>query len=80
MTVRAAYVYANPRAKLARDVAVGLAPDTGLLQNHLSPLGTEATIHDPALTRRERRGVAHRPTTRHLAERPAPFLREAAGG
>jgi len=54
--VRAAYVYANPRRAPARDVAAGLAPDTGLLgQNHLAPLGIEATVHDSALTRRERR-------------------------
>jgi glycosyltransferase involved in cell wall biosynthesis len=53
VSVRAAFVYANPRAALARDVAAGVAPDTGLLgQNHLGPLDIEATIHDPALSRR----------------------------
>jgi glycosyltransferase involved in cell wall biosynthesis len=53
VSVRATYVYANPRRALARDVAAGLASDTGLLgQNHLAPLGIEATVHDPALTRR----------------------------
>lgn len=73
MTVRAAFVYANPRAPLAGDVAAGLAPDTGLLgQNHLGSLGIEASIHDPLLTRRERRGVAHR-LTWHLRELVLPF-------
>ena len=73
MTVRAAFVYANPRAALARDVAAGLAPDTGLLgQNHLAELGIEATVHDPVLTRRERRGAAHR-LTWHLRELVLPF-------
>ncbi len=72
MSVRAAYVYANPRRALARDVVAGLAPDTGLLgQNHLAPLGVEATVHDPALTR-ERPGVVHR-LTWHLRELVLPF-------
>jgi glycosyltransferase involved in cell wall biosynthesis len=51
--VRAAFVYANPRGELARDVLAGLAPDTGLLgQNHMRELGIDATVHDPLLTRR----------------------------
>jgi glycosyltransferase involved in cell wall biosynthesis len=73
VTVRAAFVYANPRAALARDVRAGIAPDTGLLgQNHLGSLGVEASIHDPWLTRRERRGVAHR-LTWHLRELALPL-------
>jgi glycosyltransferase involved in cell wall biosynthesis len=73
MTVRAAFVYANPRAALARDVAAGIAPDTGLLgQNHLGALGVDASIYDPVLTRRERRGVAHR-LTWHARELVLPL-------
>ena len=53
MTARAAFVYANPRSALVREVAAGKAPDTGLLgQNHLAPHGIEATVHDPLLMRR----------------------------
>jgi glycosyltransferase involved in cell wall biosynthesis len=53
VSIRAAFVYANPRTALAQDVAAGRAPDTGLLgQNHLAPLGIDAAVHDPALTRR----------------------------
>jgi glycosyltransferase involved in cell wall biosynthesis len=53
VSIRAAFVYANPRTALAQDVAAGLAPDTGLLgQNHLAPLGIDATVYDPLLTRR----------------------------
>jgi len=73
VTVRAAFVYANPRASLARDVEAGIAPDTALLgQNYLGALGIEASIHDPLLTRRERRGIAHR-LTWHLREIVLPF-------
>jgi glycosyltransferase involved in cell wall biosynthesis len=48
-----AFVYPNPRAELAAQVARGEAPDSTLLgQNHLAALGIEARVHDPALTRR----------------------------
>jgi glycosyltransferase involved in cell wall biosynthesis len=48
-----AFVYPNPRAELAAQVARGEAPDSTLLgQNHLAALGIEAHVHDPALTRR----------------------------
>jgi glycosyltransferase involved in cell wall biosynthesis len=51
--VRAVFVYANPRGRLAHEVEQGLAPDTGLLgQNHLAPLGIEATVHEPLLSNR----------------------------
>ena len=71
--VRAAFVYANPRAELAREVEAGTAPDTGLLgQNHLAELGIDATVHDPLLTRREWHGAAHR-LTWHLRELVLPF-------
>lgn len=58
------FVYPNPRAQLAADVAAGEAPDTGLLgQNHLPALGIHARAHEPALRRRERfGGVRHRLT------------------
>ena len=50
---RVAFVYPNPRAELAVQVARGEAPDTTLLgQNHLAALGFDARVHDPALTRR----------------------------
>ena len=46
-------MYPNPRSELAAQVAAGEAPDSTLLgQNHLAPLGIDARIHDPALTRR----------------------------
>ena len=47
------FVYPNPRAELAAQVARGEAPDSTLLgQNHLAALGIDARVHDPALTRR----------------------------
>jgi glycosyltransferase involved in cell wall biosynthesis len=47
-----AFVYPNPRAELAAQVARGEAPDSTLLgQNHLAPFGIDARVHDPALTR-----------------------------
>jgi glycosyltransferase involved in cell wall biosynthesis len=52
MATRAAFVYANPRAALVRDIESGRAPDTALLgQNHLAAFGVESWVHDPALTR-----------------------------
>src|SRR5918998_6252219 len=52
-TPRLAFVYPNPRAQLAAEVARGEAPDSTLLgQNHMSALGLDARIHDPLLTRR----------------------------
>lgn len=62
--MKVAYVYPNPRADLARAVAAGDAPDTGLLgQNHLAEHGIEATVCDSRL-RRSRRlpGLVHRLT------------------
>jgi hypothetical protein len=48
-----AFVYPNPRAELAAQVARGEAPDSTLLgQNHLAALGFDARVYDPALTRR----------------------------
>ena len=50
---KVAFVYPNPRAELAAQVAAGEAPDSTLLgQNHLAELGIDARLHDPALTRR----------------------------
>jgi glycosyltransferase involved in cell wall biosynthesis len=50
---KVAFVYPNPRAELAAQVARREAPDSTLLgQNHLAGLGIEARVHDPALTRR----------------------------
>jgi glycosyltransferase involved in cell wall biosynthesis len=50
---RVAFVYPNPRAELAAQVARGEAPDSTLLgQNHLAAFGIDARVHDPALTRR----------------------------
>jgi glycosyltransferase involved in cell wall biosynthesis len=52
-TPQVAFVYPNPRAELAAQVARGEAPDSTLLgQNHLAGLGIDARVHDPALTRR----------------------------
>jgi glycosyltransferase involved in cell wall biosynthesis len=52
VAVRAAFVYANPRAGLVREIEAGRAPDTPLLgQNHLADFGVESWVHDPALTR-----------------------------
>jgi glycosyltransferase involved in cell wall biosynthesis len=64
LTLRVAYVYANPRDELAAAVARGEAPDTGLLgQNHLAEHGIEAWIHRPRLRRRHRAaGPLHRVT------------------
>jgi glycosyltransferase involved in cell wall biosynthesis len=50
---KVAFVYPNPRAELAAQVAAGEAPDSTLLgQNHLAVFGIDARLHDPALTRR----------------------------
>jgi glycosyltransferase involved in cell wall biosynthesis len=50
---KVAFVYPNPRAELAAQVAAREAPDSTLLgQNHLAALGIDARVHDPALTRR----------------------------
>ena len=50
--LQVAFVYPNPRAELAAQVAHGEAPDSTLLgQNHLTNCGVEARVHDPALTR-----------------------------
>jgi len=59
-----AFVYPNSRASLLERIARGEAPDTSLLgQNHLSDFGIDATIHNPALRRRDRRsGLLHRIT------------------
>ena len=60
--MRVAFVYPNPREGLARAVAAGEAPDTGLLgQNHLGEFGLDAFVHDSALRRTHVvRGAAHR--------------------
>ena len=61
--MKAAFVYANPRARLAEEVAAGEAPDTGLLgQNHFADLGIETTIQEPVVRRRRQResGLLHR--------------------
>jgi len=51
---KVAFVYPNSRSALAAQVAAGGAPDSTLLgQNHLSELGLDARVHDPALTRRK---------------------------
>ena len=50
---KVAFVYPNPRAEVAAQVAMGDAPDSTLLgQNHLAALGIDARLYDPALTRR----------------------------
>jgi glycosyltransferase involved in cell wall biosynthesis len=55
--VRVAFVYPNPREELARAVAAGGAPDTGLLgQNHFAELGVEAFVHDSILRRNDSAG------------------------
>jgi glycosyltransferase involved in cell wall biosynthesis len=58
------FVYPNSRTALLERIAAGEAPDTSLLgQNHLSEFGVEATIHNPALRRVDRRaGLLHRIT------------------
>jgi glycosyltransferase involved in cell wall biosynthesis len=58
------FVYPNSRTALLERIASGEAPDTSLLgQNHLSEFGIEATIHNPALRRVDRRaGLLHRIT------------------
>jgi glycosyltransferase involved in cell wall biosynthesis len=76
--IRAVFVYANPRGQLPHEVEAGVAPDTGLLgQNHLAELGIDATVHDPLLTRRVHRGLAHRAAW-HLRELTVPFELPAA--
>ncbi|MGH3001883.1 MAG: glycosyltransferase family 4 protein [Gaiellaceae bacterium] len=60
--MRVAFVYPNPRTRLAEDVRRGEAPDTGLLgQNHLAELGIDAFVYDSALRRvNSARGLSHR--------------------
>jgi glycosyltransferase involved in cell wall biosynthesis len=62
--MKVAFVYPNSRESLLDRIAHGDAPDTSLLgQNHLHEFGVEATIHNPALRRRDRRsGLLHRIT------------------
>jgi len=62
--VKVAFVYPNSRSAVVDRIARGEAPDTTLLgQNHLRELGIDATIHDSALRRRNRRsGLMHRIT------------------
>ena len=61
---RVAFVYPNPRAELAAEVARLEAPDTALLgQNHLGAFGIDAFVHDSAVRRVHlTRGAAHRVT------------------
>ena len=77
--MRATFVYANPRAELAAQVAAGEAPDTGLLgQNHLSEFGVETAVHEPALRRRTRLGGVRHRLTWTLRELTLPWeLRDA---
>ena len=58
------FVYPNSRSALLGQIARGEAPDTSLLgQNHLGEYGIEASIHNPALRRIDRRsGLVHRIT------------------
>ena len=58
------FVYPNSRTGLLEQLARGEAPDTSLLgQNHLSEYGIDASIHNPALRRIDRRsGLIHRIT------------------
>jgi glycosyltransferase involved in cell wall biosynthesis len=70
---RVAFVYPNSRRGLIVDIARGDAPDSTLLgQNHLAEHGIDAFVHDPALTRRRRSGIAHRATW-SLRELPLPW-------
>jgi glycosyltransferase involved in cell wall biosynthesis len=70
----AAFVYPNPRLQLAREVAAGVAPDTGLLgQNHLGRYGVDARICESRVRRRARDGgVLHR-LTWNLRELTLPW-------
>ena len=71
--IRVAFVYPNPRSRLAAEVRAGTAPDTWLLgQNHLHRFGIDSFMHDPLLSRRELRGGAHR-VAWHLRELTLPF-------
>lgn len=72
--MRVAFVYPNPRRELAAEVAVGEAPDTGLLgQNHLAELGFDTWIHEPSLRRKPRlAGLRHR-LTWNLRELALPW-------
>jgi glycosyltransferase involved in cell wall biosynthesis len=62
--VNVTFVYPNSRTALLEQLARGEAPDTSLLgQNHLHAYGIDATIHNPALRRIDRRaGLIHRIT------------------
>lgn len=76
--VRAAFVYPNPRAELAREVAAGSAPDTALLgQNHLAAHGIEASIADSFLRQRTRAGGALHRVTWTLRELTLPWELDA---
>jgi glycosyltransferase involved in cell wall biosynthesis len=71
--VRAAFVYANPRADLVEKVTAGLAPDTVLLgQNHMLDLGIDAVVQDPPLSGHTMKGAAHR-LVWHLRELVLPL-------
>jgi glycosyltransferase involved in cell wall biosynthesis len=51
-SVRATFVFPNPRSALLAAVAAGEAPDSTLLgSNHLAPHGIDARVHDPLLSR-----------------------------
>jgi glycosyltransferase involved in cell wall biosynthesis len=78
VSVRVAYVFANPRRELAAEVAEGRAADTTLHgQNHLAALGFDTWIHDPLLTRRPLPGLLGRGAW-YLRELTLPWeLREA---
>jgi glycosyltransferase involved in cell wall biosynthesis len=66
---KVAFVYPNPRAELAAQVARGEAPDSTLLgQNHLHAFGVDARLHDPALTRRRKSRLRW-----NLRELPLPW-------
>lgn len=58
------FVYPNSRTALLEQLSRGEAPDTSLLgENHLHEYGIEASIHNPALRRIDRRsGLVHRIT------------------
>src|SRR6516165_4779248 len=64
VAVNVTFVYPNSRTALLGQITRGEAPDTSLLgQNHLGGYGIEASIHNPALRRIDRRsGLVHRIT------------------
>lgn len=72
--MKVAYVYANPRSAVARDIAAGIAADTPLLgQNHLHEHGIEASIYEPLLQRRVPRQARVARAAWHLRELILPF-------